>query len=111
MIQIKRNRVTVTVTASEAEKMMLEGWTEVSPPPEPEPEPVQEPLPASIKARPTTPAPDRPGANYDWPQAAPSINASRRDWRIYSETLGIETGVLNRGDLIIACIEALEALK
>ena len=37
---------------------------------------------------------------------APSKRASRKEWATYAKTLGVEPGVLNRGELI-AAVEAL----
>lgn len=118
MIQLKRNKVTVTVTESEAVALQRDGWIPVAvpPPADPQPDPTPTPEPVKAPAPPAPPAPpvaqpERPGAGFDWPEEAPSLKASRGDWRDYSQTLGIEPGVLNRGQLIAACLEVLEANK
>ena len=111
MVQMKRNKVTVTVTESEAVALQRDGWTPVAVPPPADPTPTPEPVKAPSPPAPPVAQPERPGAGFDWPEEAPSLKASRGDWRDYSQTLGIEPGVLNRGQLIAACMEVLEANK
>ena len=109
MIQMKRNKVTVTVTESEAVALQRDGWIPVAVPPPADPPPDPTPTPEPVKA--PVAQPERPGAGFDWPEEAPRLKASRGDWRDYSQTLGIEPGVLNRAQLIAACMEVLEANK
>ena len=111
MIQMKRNKVTVTVTESEAVALQRDGWIPVAVPPPADPTPTPEPVKAPSPPAPPVAQPERPGAGFDWPEEAPSLKASRGDWRDYSQTLGIEPGVLNRAQLIAACMEVLEANK